>query len=653
MTKTRKKFKFKNLFIFLINIALIVSSILLITNVIKLKGIEDTIRYVGCGVYALIIIIISVINLKNSIKNKKIKLFLSIVLSFIFLFINLFLVYNANKIFNILNKISRNDQTVSISLVTLKSNKVTILDEISNSDNIAGISEELSKEFSSLINEYVKQNVIKNKIVKYDNYLDIVNDLNKNKIKYAFLPSEYSSLFPSDDTVSLDNIKVLDKYSKSKKIEYTSQKKLTSPFTVLLMGVDTLTTAYNADTLMVVTFNPNTLNATVLSIPRDTYTTIACTGKKNKINSSGLYGDDCVIKTVKNYLDVDIDYYFKVNFKGLVNIVDLIGGIEVDVPYSFCEQNSRRKWGKNTIYVEKGLHTLNGEQALALSRNRHYWPGKCSSKYTKEGTRSDFTRGQNQQLVFKSILNKGKTIRSIDTIYKLLDTLGNNMVTNMSTDTILSVYNIGKNIINKMNYQDRDISQILYIQRLKFTSTTQRIQVGSYNMDMVINSDSSLDAISNEMKVNLGLKKATLVKTFEFDINEPYEEKIVGVGLSSYTKTVSTLPNFVGKRYSYVNNWTKANGIKLKYEYVESSKYSNDTVISQSIKANTDISNIYVLSVKIAKTVTKVDKTPKTDDSTSSSNQQIQDQNDNKEEENNNNSTEQQKKIAQNKKTKI
>ena len=69
--------------------------------------------------------------------------------------------------------------------------------------------------------------------------------------------------------------------------------------------------------------------------------------------------------------DVNIDYYAKINFKGVVQLVDALGGIDVDVDYSICEQNSSRKWGKNTIYVEKGRQHLNGEQALAFARNRH------------------------------------------------------------------------------------------------------------------------------------------------------------------------------------------------------------------------------------------------------------------------------------------
>ena len=81
--------------------------------------------------------------------------------------------------------------------------------------------------------------------------------------------------------------------------------------------------------------------------------------KKNKITNAGWYGEDCIMDSVENYFNINIDYYFKVNFKAVVDLVDAIGGVEVEVPYSFCEQNSKRQWGKNTIFVDKGKQLFN------------------------------------------------------------------------------------------------------------------------------------------------------------------------------------------------------------------------------------------------------------------------------------------------------
>lgn len=81
----------------------------------------------------------------------------------------------------------------------------------------------------------------------------------------------------------------------------------------------------NSDTLIVVTFNPDTLTATMLSIPRDSYVPISCNGNaKSKITHAGWQGVSCVENTIENFLDIDIDYYVKLNFKGLVGLVDAL-----------------------------------------------------------------------------------------------------------------------------------------------------------------------------------------------------------------------------------------------------------------------------------------------------------------------------------------
>ena len=170
-----------------------------------------------------------------------------------------------------------------------------------------------------------------------------------------------------------------------------------------------------------------------------------------------------MMKTIENFTGINIDYFVKINFKGVVKMVDTLGGVDVDVPYSFCEQNSNREWGNNTVYVDKGMQTLDGEKALAFSRNRHPWPAYCGAKYSNYNS-NDFIRGQNQQTVIRALMNKLKTVRNLDTVYELLDTISNSMQTNMTTNEILSLYNIGKDIIIKSN--GGEVEDLLGIQRL-------------------------------------------------------------------------------------------------------------------------------------------------------------------------------------------
>ena len=232
------------------------------------------------------------------------------------------------------------------------------------------------------------------------------------------------------------------------------------------------------------------------------------------------------ITTVENLTGIDINYYVKINFKGLVKLVDALGGVDVNVPYSFCEQNSSRKWGKNTVFVEKGKQHLNGEQALALARNRHTPKdgsniGRIMAKYCpdyNEGNRSDFTRNTNQQLVIKGIINAAKNISSLSEVNKILDTISKNIDTNMKVEQMLSGYDLIKSLAVNKN------ANTLNIQKTKLKtysigksghmiyepSTKSYASVAFYYKQ-------SLQDIIDAIKINLGKKKGTLIKKFSFN----------------------------------------------------------------------------------------------------------------------------------------
>ena len=369
------------------------------------------------------------------------------------------------------------------------------------------------------------------------------------------------------------------------------------------MGVDSeeenlKNSTFNGDALMLLTFNPNTLTTTILSIPRDSYVPIACfeNNTKNKITHAAMYGEDCMIETIENFTEIEIDYYVKINFKGVVSIIDALDGIEVNVPYSFCEQDSNRKWGKNTIYVEEGLQTLNGEQALALSRNRKNNTSKCSSKWTS-GYRSDFVRGENQQLVLRATINKLKGIDSLSTISDLLEKVSDSMETNLSTNQILSLYNIGKDVLVKSS--DSNLEDLIGFRRLHLSGYDARIYDNRTGLNLYnyVLYDGSIEDVNKAMKINLGIEKADHIKKFSFNIDEDYEEVVIGKG----EYEVATLPSFIGKTESEAKSLAKSLGIDVTIKYIEKKEGTNGTVLYQNYSTGTDLINVTDLILTIVK----------------------------------------------------
>lgn len=202
-------------------------------------------------------------------------------------------------------------------------------------------------------------------------------------------------------------------------------KPITNNVSVLVMGVDESDVrgkeygeAIRTDALLLATFNKDSKTVKLLSIPRDTYTYIPVEKKKDKITHAHAYGStkngkdggpQASIDAVEKLLNVPVDYFVKFNFKSFMKIVDDLGGIEVDVPVEFTEQDSNDN--ADAIHLKKGVQKLNSEEALALARTRHI--------------DSDAMRGQRQQLVIEAILEKLTSVGSVTKVGNIIDDITN------------------------------------------------------------------------------------------------------------------------------------------------------------------------------------------------------------------------------------
>lgn len=504
--KKKTSLKFNNILILLV----LISSCFLIYHILLLGPIEPVIRYIVIGVIILINFIFFII------KQKKTKRIAMIMMIF-FICINIVLCFSISKVYGIIDSINKSKIIYSSSLITLKNKDINSIDDVSNY-KIGLIDDTLSVDNYIIAKEMIEEQKLENdnKLVSYDDLLVMLSDLYNGKIDLMFVSSNYDVMFQNAEgfeNISNDVKVVLEKDKTIKKEASTvsmlgSNTSNIKPFSVLLMGVDSekdglKKNAYaNGDGLMLITFNPQTLNVTMMSIPRDSYVPISCRdNKKNKLTHAGWFGTDCMIKTIENVFDVDINYYVKVNFKGVVGIVNALGGVDVEVPANLCTDNSNRQ-GK--VCINKGWQTLNGEQALVLARNRY------------DLKLGDIDRGYNQQLLLKALINKMTEIRNVNTLLELLETISNNLDTNLTTEEILSFYNIFKDILISREYQSSD--DFINIIQIKLAGTNRKQYFSNLNSNLWIyelNKD-SIKEVSHEMKVNLGKEEPKMIKNFDF-----------------------------------------------------------------------------------------------------------------------------------------
>lgn len=587
-------------------IILILTSIFLIYTIYLYNGIENFLRLMlSLGILLFINIIIGTIYL--SMKYYKFKCFIvsnivSLLFSVLFTILSLFLYTAYSKLDNLhenvlMNKTILISKNISCDIDKIIDKKIGIVEDKTNIEgNILPL---------EVIKKYKLKD--KNEIIEFSGLLELMNALYKEKVDFIFVPNNYIDLFKTTDAYKdikkeTDIVYKYKKKVKKNKEDFIVNKDKTDklkPVTILLLGIDSAddgietSSSFNSDTIMLITFNPITLNATMFSIPRDTYVTMACGNKKAKINHAAWGGTNCVVKTVELLTGLKIDYYAKINFKGVVDLVDILGGITVDVPVpdfeeGYCLEDSHRVY-KN-VCLTPGIQRLDGEHALALSRVR---------KAFKLG---DFKRGQNQQLVVEGLINELKNVKSAKKVYKILDTISRNIDTNMTTDEILSYYNVGKRLLfsngnNIFNIQKTWLRG--YDLNIYDTNTGNYFYTFQYYQ-------SSLDDIIDAMKINLGQKEKEIVKEISFSLNDLYEKKVIGNDFYAETK-LELVPNFLeGYTLNDILLWGQLHNININKEYISSgeqynSMYPDGKILSQSVHEGVLVSDIKEITIYIIK----------------------------------------------------
>lgn len=503
--KRKKKLKYNNILIILV----LISSLFLIHHILLLGPIEANIRYMIIGGILFINFIFFTIKKKKSSN-------LATIMMILFISINIFCSYSINKVYGLIDSINKNKITYSSSLIALKNSNINETTDINNL-KIGMVDDTMSIDNYILPKEIINDKSLdkKNKIIDYSDILTMIDDLYNKKIDLMFISSNYSSMF--QDTEGYEDINekvkvILEKEKVIKKekstFSFLNKNNKVKAFSILLMGVDSekdglkKNSYANGDGLMLLTFNPDTLNITMMSIPRDSYLPIACRNNtKNKLTHAGWFGTDCMIDTIENTFDIDINYYVKVNFKGVVSLIDNLGGVTVDVPKRLCTDDSNRQ---GQICINGGVQTLNGEQALVLARNRY------------DMALGDIDRGYNQQILIKGVLNKMTEVRSVTTLLDLLETISNNLDTNLTTEEILSFYNIFKDILSSRKYQKTN--DILNMIQIKVDGNSKMVYFKNLNRKLWTYQlePESIKEATKEMKINLNIDEPEMVKKIIF-----------------------------------------------------------------------------------------------------------------------------------------
>lgn len=375
------------------------------------------------------------------------------------------------------------EQTEDYYVVTLNNGKLNELSDIEGKNlHVFSTSEEyddVKSEISSKVNVYFKEDTslqtLAEDILSWKSYVALVSASQYEMIKddISDFPDKTKIIYTATHKIAnSDTSEINDKDSD------LSIKNGT--FNVYISGIDTsgkISNVSRSDANILATINTKTKTVLLTSIPRDYYVTLHSKQAKDKLTHSGIYGVKETVTTVEDLFDTDINYYVRVNFTTLIKLVDTLGGVDVNSDYAFTTTQ-----GYSFV---KGTNHLNGEKALAFSRERYSFA---------EGDRQ---RVKNQQLVMEAIMKKVLNSTTILTKYtSILNSLSGSFQTNIEQSDISKLVKEQLNDMSGWNFQSTSVDG---------TGASQTTySAGAQKLYVMIPDTSTVDAAKTKINSVLG-----------------------------------------------------------------------------------------------------------------------------------------------------
>ena len=319
---------------------------------------------------------------------------------------------------------------------------------------------------------------------EYDDIVKMLNDLKNNKVSAVIINNSTKNLIDTELKDLEIELKEIYNFTiaitkKDDIVKYADVTK--QPFNIYVAGGDaygSIDNVTNTDVNMVITVDPINKKILLTSIPRDYYVNLPSYGNNvyDKLTHVGYYGIEESVKAVENLLEIDINYYVKVNFSTIEGVIDAIGGIDVYSDYAFKE----RAFKKYTFV--KGYNHLNGKQALAFARER---------KAFKDG---DIQRVKNQQKVLRAIIDKVTSSTTIIRNFsKILDSVSGSVSTNLDTNNMNKFVKMQLNDMSSWSIESQNLTGHDYYTKETYTYPT-------FNLYVMKQDEKSVDKASEKIK---------------------------------------------------------------------------------------------------------------------------------------------------------
>ena len=420
MKKRTKKKKIKKLNIYLLITSIIWIFLIILNTYLIFK--YDVLPFKYLLIYLSVIVILPILLLYILTRKKVkrgLKVFISVIGIFYIIILSLVFFY-LNKTFSFLDSFTsgHNYETNNYVVMVLNDSDYDNISDLA--DKRIGYVNQAGSKMEQALEKLGDEISFQDE--EYKEYDIILNDLDDNSLDAALLEDAYYQMLGEDSEDFYDKYKVIYRFSITEMVDdITKDVDVTKDtFNVYISGIDSygnVNSLTRSDVNIVVSVNPKTNQILMINIPRDYYVKLHDTASYDKLTHAGIYGVDMSVSTIEDLLDMEINYYLKVNYNALVKLVDALGGVDVYSKYSF-------KSAGHGYYFKKGYNHVTGLEALDFVRTR---------KAFEEGDR---VRGENQQAMIQAIIKKGTSGTILTRYTSILNSLTGSFITNISTDKI-------------------------------------------------------------------------------------------------------------------------------------------------------------------------------------------------------------------------
>lgn len=399
----------------------------------------------------------------------------------------LFVLIPNSLFYGFISQISTKTESYEVNFVGLDSTVFTSVQELKGK-KIGILNDETSKIGYIYPKQINEENDLNIKFVEYGSYIEAIQALQNKKINIIVLPGGYEKTFSSIEDFEIDTTVLHKIWSETFKEKVSLFTPESDVLNIVLIGGDNpiqgnTISGFNYDVIIVVSYNFKTQESAMISIPRDAYIYSTCTSKHDKITHTGWYGADCLTATLTKFLDIPINHYMLIDFEGLIDVVDSLGGVEIDIPQRIEEQDENRSFD-DLIVLKPGIQKLNGREALAFLRHR---------KTLADGA---LGRSNNHEAFMLAMIKELAKPTKWWRIGGFLNTVQKSVLSNLNGQSIVDLYNQANLILKS------DGIEALMPERLELEGHGSMIYTPSFgaNLYYYVLDSQSVNAIKTKLK---------------------------------------------------------------------------------------------------------------------------------------------------------